>query len=117
VLITTVSMGLGGAVLLAVGLAWQGLPALSLAQWAIVAWLATVNTAFAFTLWNHTQRTLTAMESSVINGTLIVQVPVLAWLFLGEALTLPKLLGLALAGTGALLVQLRGRRAAPPPPD
>jgi drug/metabolite transporter (DMT)-like permease len=106
-------MGLGAVVLLAVGLALQGLPPLTLAQWLIVAWLAVVNTAFAFTLWNHTQRTLSAMESSVINSTLIAQIPVLAWLFLGEALTPQKLLGIALAGAGALIVQLWGRRHAP----
>lgn len=112
-LITTVSMGVGAVVLLAVGLAVQGLPALTLTQWAVVVWLAVVNTAFAFTLWNHTQRTLSALESSVINSTLIVQIPLLAWLFLGEALTPQKLAGLALAGAGALLVQLWGRRHDP----
>jgi drug/metabolite transporter (DMT)-like permease len=100
-------------VLLAIGLALQGLPALSLTQWAIIGWLAVVNTAFAFTLWNHTQRTLSAVESSVINSTLIAQIPVLAWLFLDEPLTPQKVAGLALAGVGALLVQLWGRRAHP----
>src|SRR5690606_38244796 len=59
-LVTTVSMGLGAAVLLAAGLALQGLPPLTLRQWLIVLWLAVVNTAFAFTLWNHTQRTFSA---------------------------------------------------------
>jgi drug/metabolite transporter (DMT)-like permease len=112
-LITTVSMGIGAAVLLVVGLVLQGLPALSLQQWVIVAWLAVVNTAFAFTLWNHTQRTLSAIESSVINNTLIAQIPVLAWLFLGEALTVPKLAGLVLVGGGTLIVQLWGRRQQP----
>jgi drug/metabolite transporter (DMT)-like permease len=112
-LITTVSMGLGSAVLLAVGLTLQGLPALTLTQWGIVAWLAIINTAFAFTLWNHTQRTLSAIESSVINNTLIVQIPVLAWLFLDEPLTPQKIAGLALAGLGALVVQLWGRRVHP----
>ena len=49
-LITTVGMGLGAAVLLAVGLGLQGLPALTPAQWLIIIWLAVINTAFAFTL-------------------------------------------------------------------
>jgi drug/metabolite transporter (DMT)-like permease len=112
-LITTVSMGLGASVLLLIGLVVQGLPPLTPAQWAIVAWLAIVNTAFAFTLWNHTQRTLSALESSILNSTLIIQIPLLAWLFLDEPLTLQQIVGLALAGAGTLMVQLWGRRMHP----
>jgi drug/metabolite transporter (DMT)-like permease len=66
-----------------------------------------VNTAFAFTLWNHTLRTLPAMESSVINGTMLIQIALLAWLFLGEDLTSQEWIGVILAGLGVLLVQLR----------
>lgn len=105
--VTAVSMGIGSAVLLAAGLAVQGLPRLSLANWAIVGWLAVVNTAFAFTLWNHTLQTLSAMESSVINNTMLVQIAVLGWVFLDETLTVGEGVGLAVAGFGALLVQLR----------
>ena len=36
------------------------------------------------TIWNYTLRTLTAMESSIINGTMLIQIAVLAWIFLGE---------------------------------
>ena len=32
------------------------------------------NTALAFTLWNGALRTLSAMESSLINGTMLVQI-------------------------------------------
>lgn len=70
--VTLISMGIGAAILLAVGIATQGLPALSPANWAIVGWLAVVNTAFAFTMWNVTLRTLTAMESSLINNTMLI---------------------------------------------
>jgi drug/metabolite transporter (DMT)-like permease len=85
----------------------QGLPPLSLQSWAIVVWLAVVNTAFAFTLWNHTLQTLSAMESSVINNTMLVQIAVLGWVFLGETLTLQEGVGLLIAGVGALVVQIR----------
>ena len=40
----------------------DGVPAISAKGWAIILWLAVVNTAFAFTVWNHTMRSLTAME-------------------------------------------------------
>ncbi|MEP7357276.1 MAG: DMT family transporter [Anaerolineales bacterium] len=112
-LVTTISMGIGAALLLVTALALQGLPRLAAWQWAIVAWLAVVNTAFAFTLWNHTLRTLTALESSILNGLLIVQIPILAWLFLGETLTPIKVGALAGVGLGALAVQLRRLPARP----
>jgi drug/metabolite transporter (DMT)-like permease len=105
--VTTVTMGIGAPVMLASGIIVQGLPALSLQSAAIIAWLAVVNTAFAFTLWNHTQRTLPAIESSIINNTMLIQIAILAWIFLGEALDLREIAGLALAGTGTLIVQTR----------
>ena len=105
--VTVVSMGIGAGVLLVTGVLAQGLPRLDPTHWAIVGWLAVVNTAFAFTLWNHTLRTLSAMESSIINSTMLVQIAVLAWLFLGEQLTWQEGIGMALAGLGALVVQLR----------
>jgi drug/metabolite transporter (DMT)-like permease len=68
---------------------------------------ATVNTAFAFTLWNRSLRHLTATESSVINNTMMIQIALLAWLVLGEALSLREAFGLAVAAVGVLVVQLR----------
>ena len=105
--VTLVSMGVGSIILLAVGLMSEPFPNFNLTSWAIIVWLAVVNTAFAFTLWNHTLRTLSAMESSVINNTMLIQITVLAWLFLGETLTWIEIIGLILAAFGALLVQVR----------
>ena len=105
--VTVVSMGIGSLVLLTTGVAVQGLPEISLAGWGIIAWLAVVNTAFAFTLWNHTLRTLSATESSIINGTMIIWIPVLAVLFLGERVGAREALGLAVVAAGTLLVQVR----------
>ncbi|MEX2542815.1 MAG: DMT family transporter [Trueperaceae bacterium] len=111
--VTVVSMGVGAVALLGGGIAVQGLPALSLTSWGIVAWLAVVNTAFAFTLWNHTLRTLSAMESSIINNTMLIQIAVLAWIFLGESLGVKEVSGLLLAAVGTLVVQLLARKRMP----
>jgi drug/metabolite transporter (DMT)-like permease len=111
VALTALSMGLGGLALLVAGLLLEGPPQLDLPAWLIVAWLALVNTAFAFTLWNHTLKVLTAVESSVLNNTMLVQIALLAWLFLDESLDARQLAGLALATAGVLLVQLTARRA------
>ena len=107
VTITLVSMGIGSLLLLVSGLAVQGLPRLSLQSWGIILWLAVINSALAFTLWNHTLRTLSAMESSIINNTMLFQIAILAWIFLGERLGARGIAGMLLAGVGTLLVQLR----------
>jgi len=105
-LVTVVSMGVGSLLLLATGLISEGLPKLDASGWGIVLWLAVVNTALAFTLWNHTLRHLTAIESSLINNTMLVQIAILAWLFLGEPIGAREALGLLLAMLGVFLVQL-----------
>ncbi len=105
--VTAVSMGIGAPVLLVGGIAVQGLPALSLSNWLIIIWLAAVSTALAFTLWNRTLRTLTAGESSVINNMMLIQIAVLAWLFLGEGISTQQGIGMVLAGAGILIVQMR----------
>lgn len=110
--VTVVSLGVGAFVLVIAGWAFQGVPHLQLKDWLIIAWLAVVNTALAFTLWNHTLRTLAAVESSIINNTMLIQIAILAWVFLGERITLQQGIGMILAGLGALIVQLRGSRGA-----
>jgi drug/metabolite transporter (DMT)-like permease len=105
--VTVVSMGVGAVALLFIGIATQGLPRLDWQSWGIVIYLAVVNTALAFTLWNHTLQRLTAMESSIINNTMLLQIVILAWAFLGEPLGWKAVLGIGLAAAGALLVQLR----------
>lgn len=109
-LVTVVSMGIGSLLLLATGLYVEGVPRLDGSAWVLILWLAIVNTAIAFTIWNHTLRRLTAIESSLINNTMLVQVAVLAWLFLGEPIGARQGLGLALGVLGVVLVQLPGRR-------
>jgi drug/metabolite transporter (DMT)-like permease len=105
--ITVISMGVGSVLLLAGGIAVEPYPTLDLKSWGIVLWLALINTAFAFTLWNHTLRTLTAMESSIINGTMLVWVAIFAVIFLGETITAKEAIGLIAASLGTIIVQVR----------
>jgi drug/metabolite transporter (DMT)-like permease len=105
--ITVVSMGVGSLVLITTGLFTEGVPTIGLKSLLIIIWLALVNTAFAFTLWNHTLRTLTAVESSIINGTMLIWIPILAVLFLGESISGKELIGLFAVGLGTLIVQLK----------
>lgn len=104
--VTAISMSIGGFLLLAAGLASEPFPHLAARHWAIIVWLAVVNTAFSFSLWNHTLRTLSATASNVIGNTILIQVTILCWLFLGETRTGREVTGLVVAGVGALIAQL-----------
>jgi len=50
-----------------------------------------------------------SMELSIINVTMLIQISILAWIFLGEGITLQEIIGMAIAAAGAVLVQLRKR--------
>lgn len=112
--VTVISMGTGSIILLLAGFAFEEAPRLNFQSWAIVIWLALVNTAFAFTLWNHTMRTLTAMESSIINGTMLIWVAIFAVIFLGETISPKEFVGLVTASVGTMIVQLRASKAPKP---
>lgn len=104
-IITFISMGIGSVLLLLLGIITQGLGQLDLQSWLLIAWLAVVNTAFAFTLWNHTLRTLSAVESSIINSLMMPQIAILAYVFLEEALSSREIMGLVLVSLGVVIVQ------------
>jgi len=112
-IVTLVSMGFGAFLLLGTGLIVEDLPYIQIEGWGIILWLAVVNTAFAFTLWNLTLRTLSATESSIINNTMLIQIAVLVWIFLGEGITPQEGIGLLVASIGILIVQVRRRNAKP----
>ncbi|HCS38632.1 MAG TPA: hypothetical protein DIW44_03490 [Anaerolineaceae bacterium] len=107
IVITGISMTIGSALMLVTGILWQGLPPLSAQSIWIIVILAVVNTAVCFTLWNYTQQTLLATESSILNNTMLVYISILAWIFLGEKQSLVGIVGLVLALAGAMLVQIQ----------
>ncbi|MEX1133707.1 MAG: DMT family transporter [Acidimicrobiia bacterium] len=108
VVVTTWSMATGAAILFAVAVAFEGVPTVSPRGWLIILWLALVNTALAFTLWNLSLRRLSALESAAINNTLLIQIAVLAWILLDEMPGRGELIGIALVSVGILLTQGRG---------
>lgn len=111
IVITGISMSIGGIILLISGISMDGIPSISLINILLLLWMAGINTAFAFTLWNNTLRSLSAMESSIINGTMLIQIGLLAWIFLGESIDLKELIGMLIAAVGAVLVQLKKARS------
>ena len=108
--VTLVSMGIGATLMMGSGLIGQGIPQLSARSVWIILVLALVNTAFTFVLWNYALQTLSAMESAIINGTMLVFIAIFAWIFLGETQDLRGVIGLVLAFTGAVIVNIRFER-------
>ena len=110
--VTLVSLGIGSTLMLGIGLLWQGLPPISVQSLVILLVLAIVNTAFTFVAWNYTLQTLSAMESSIINGMMLVFITIFSWIFLGESQSLKGVIGLFLALIGAIIVNIRIERKA-----
>lgn len=109
-ILTGISMAIGAVLMLGAGLAIEGMPTISPLNWAAILWMAVVNTAFAFTLWNYTQRTLQATESSIIANMMTVFVAILGWIFVGEGLSPLDVGGIVAATIGTILVQIRRLR-------
>jgi drug/metabolite transporter (DMT)-like permease len=86
---------------------FEGSPVVSAAGWGIILWLGVVNTALAFFMWNRALGKLEAFEISVLQNTMLIQIAVLAWVFLGERFTVAKVPAMALVFLGALIVQLK----------
>lgn len=105
--VTSLSMGAGSILLVITGLVTGGMPELNFSSIGAVLWLALINTTIAFTLWNHTLRYLTATESSVINGTMLVQIAIAGYLFLNEKPNPLSYPGMILCAAGAVITQLK----------
>jgi drug/metabolite transporter (DMT)-like permease len=60
----------------------------------------------AFLLWNHALKFIRPYELSIIQNSMLVQIAILAWFFLGEPLTSVILGGVVLVIIGILLVQI-----------
>lgn len=95
--------------LAAAGIGTEGLPCLAWAGWALVGWLAIVNTTVAFTWWNWSLRHLSATASAGINNTMLVQIALWGWVFLGEAPGGIQWLGMLVLSVGVFLSQARAQ--------
>ncbi|HVR31900.1 MAG TPA: DMT family transporter [Acidimicrobiia bacterium] len=107
-MVTVVSMTAGALLLLVVAAAVEGLRIPSPQALGIILWLAWINTAWAFVLWNRSLVHLPASTSAVINNLMLVEIAVLAWLFLDERPSIVQVVAIAVvtvgvvAGSGAL---------------
>lgn len=102
---TAIPLAVGGVSLLLIAIPLEGLPTLTLNGWAIVLWLALVNTSLAYVLYHHSLQELTALEMNVLLNLCPLGAALLAWLLLGETLTAVQILGIIVVIFGVTVVQ------------
>jgi drug/metabolite transporter (DMT)-like permease len=76
----------------------------------IILWLSIANTALAFFLWNHALKTLKAIEQSILQNSMLIQIAILAFVFLQEQITAQKIIGMIIVFSGVLIVQMRSKK-------
>jgi drug/metabolite transporter (DMT)-like permease len=103
--LTAVPLAIGGGFLLLIALPLEGIPVFTTTAWSIVLWLAIVNTAFAYVLYNHSLQVLTALEMNVMLNLTPLGTAFLAWLFLDESLSIAQIIGIVTVIIGVILVQ------------
>jgi drug/metabolite transporter (DMT)-like permease len=105
--LTALPLAIGGASLLLVGLPLEGLPHMTATAWGLVLWLAVLNTAVAYVLYNHALKMLTALEMNVLLNLTPLVTALWAWFLLAERLTWVEGAGMLVALIGIGLVQQR----------
>jgi drug/metabolite transporter (DMT)-like permease len=103
--LTAVPLALGGGLMLLVALPLEGVPHASLGTWGLVLWLAAVNTALAYVLYNHSLQVLTAFEMNVLLNLSPLWTALMGMFLLDEHLKVLQWIGMAIVIVGVALVQ------------
>lgn len=111
--LTALPLAIGGGLLLAIAVPLEGLPGASPRTWGLVLFLAAVNTALGYVLYNHSLQTLQAFEMNVLLNLSPIWTALLGWILLAEVLTGPQWAGMFVVFVGVLLVQKRNYKKRP----
>lgn len=109
---TLIPMTLGSVGLFVVAMIVEPLPQLEGTEVLLILLLGVVNTALAFTMWHHAMRTLNALHAGIIASAQVVEVPVFAFIIIGEALTFGRIVGSIAVLVGILAVSYSKAAAA-----
>jgi drug/metabolite transporter (DMT)-like permease len=107
--LTAIPLAFGGGLLLILGLVVEGTPRPTGTALLVVVWMAVVNTALAYLLYNHSMQVLTAFEVNIMMNLTPLATAGLAWRFLGERLEAVQIAGMLVVIAGVGLVQWRRR--------
>jgi drug/metabolite transporter (DMT)-like permease len=103
--LTILPLMIGGGISLLLAFLVEGWPMITVQGILVVAWLAIINTAFGYLLYNHSLRDLTALEMNMIMNLSPLFTALLGWVMLGERLSTVQIIGMLVMITGVVLVQ------------
>lgn len=96
----------GGAVLLVVGLAVEGMPVFSPRLLLIIGWLIAINTILGYILYNQAIQHLTAIKTNLILNLSTFFTAIIAWFLLAESITPQQMIAMLVVFIGTVLVQI-----------
>jgi probable blue pigment (indigoidine) exporter len=104
--LTALPLAIGGVTTLILSLAVEGIPRFSGQAFFLVIWLALVNTALGYWIYNHALRDLTALEMNMIMNLSPLFTALLSWIILGDGLSGVQTLAMLVLICGVVFVQL-----------
>jgi drug/metabolite transporter (DMT)-like permease len=111
--LTALPLAIGGGLLLAIALPIEGIPNASLRTWGLVLFLAALNTALGYVLYNHSLQSLQAFEMNVLLNLSPLWTALLGWFLLDETLISLQWAGMFVVLVGVMLVQKRNYKRRP----
>ena len=105
--LTAVPMFIGGGLLVVIAPVTE-MPSMPVI--GTVAWLAIINSALAYVIWNHALKRLQAFEISIVGNLMPMGTAILAPLLVNEVVSGRAWIGMAVALAGVMLVGIAGER-------
>ena len=111
--LTTIPLALGGGVTLIIAFLAEGLPSAPPKTWGLILFLAIVNTAIGYTLYNHALQALNAFQMNIVLNLTPLWTAFFGFFLLGEKLEMLQALGIVVMISGVMLVQMKKKKILP----
>lgn len=103
--LTAYPLLIGGLLSFILALVVEGIPTMTGSAWLVILYLAFINTALGYTVYNQALRELTALEMNMIMNLTPLLTALQGWIFLGEIITIIEFTGMIVMLAGVIMVQ------------
>ena len=99
------TMLVGSVIMLAAGLAIEGMPTITLRLLLILAYLSLASGALGFYLWTWSQKHLTAFESSSINNLMLIEIALMDFIFFSRSFSIIQIVAILVVFGSIVAIQ------------